>query len=148
VTLPRDTPRSTQQPVIDRLLASRAALLASAEPGPAAARALAAATDDALSALAATATGAPRERWALIALGGYCAGRLLPGSDLDLLVACEAKPGAVKPFAEAIFHVNQLLDLPLQHFADGNAGPLRHDLGDILLIHFFLQELLVGLQLG
>lgn len=99
-----DASRSTRRPVIDRLLASREALLAEVAPSPASAGALARLADDAVRTLADSASGSPGAPWAAIALGGYGAERLLPGSDLDLLILSDAPPSRVKPFAEAVFY--------------------------------------------
>ena len=80
--------RPARQPVIDRLLASRDALLRGARrrarrgarAGRAHGRGGRARSRDG-------GTGSPAVRGRSIALGGYGAGRLLPGSDLDLLIA-------------------------------------------------------------
>ena len=100
-----DTPSGKRQPVvIDRLLSSRAEVLASAEPGLDAARRLAALADEAIAALAMNAAAAPPAAWSVIALGGYGSGRMLPGSDVDLLIVCDAPAKRVKPFAETVFY--------------------------------------------
>jgi [protein-PII] uridylyltransferase len=75
---------------VDAYLRERDALLARATPGLAAARELSDLTDKAVSALAETALSALRKPWALLALGGYGARRLHPGSDLDVLVVTDA----------------------------------------------------------
>ena len=49
---------------------------------------------------------------------------------------------------EALLHRDQLLDLALHHARDGHAGPLADDLGDVFLVHLFLEHLLVLLELG
>src|SRR5215211_8282565 len=38
------------------------------------------------------------------------------------------------PLVQALLHVDQLLDLALEHAGDGDAGPLRHDLGDLVRV--------------
>ncbi len=108
------TPPARRQPVIDRLLASRRSLLAEAEPSLASARALAALADDAVSELASAAADPPGA-WAVIALGGYGAGRLLPNSDLDLLIVSDAPRGRIRPFAEAVFYPLWDSGLPVGH---------------------------------
>lgn len=89
---------------MESYLAARAALLASAEPGLAAANRLAALTDEAVRALARAASSRFSGRFALAALGGWGAGALLPNSDLDLLVLSDATAGELKPFVEAMLY--------------------------------------------
>ncbi len=85
-------------------LASRAALIEEAAPGTAAAEALAELTDEAVSALAETAFAGVRQRWAVIATGGYGARRLLPYSDVDLLVVTDTAPAALRPAIERLLY--------------------------------------------
>ncbi len=73
------------QPV-QRLVEARSELIAGAQPGADAAEALTKITDEAVSALAETAFAGLRGRWAVLATGSYGARRLLPYSDIDLLV--------------------------------------------------------------
>lgn len=78
-------------------LEQRAALIASATPGSHAARALSDLTDRAVSGLAETALSQLRSPWAVLALGGWGARRLLPHSDLDLLVVTDAPASELRP---------------------------------------------------
>ena len=48
---------------------------------------------------------------------------------------------------QALFHLEQLLDLAFHQAADGNAGPLADDFGDVFFVHFFLEHALGLLQL-
>src|SRR3990172_3839855 len=45
--------------------------------------------------------------------------------------------------AQPFLHVQELLDLAFKHPAHGDAGPFRHDLGNVLFIHLFFQYLLL-----
>lgn len=92
---------------IERYLEQREALIQAAVPGTASARQLARLTDEALRSMAEEAASShlpQRVCWSLLALGGYGAGALLPGSDLDLLVVSKASPATIKPFIEALLY--------------------------------------------
>jgi [protein-PII] uridylyltransferase len=77
-------------------LRERETLIASATPGPEAARGLSDLSDRAVSALAETALSVLGTPWVVLALGGWGAGRLLPHSDLDLLVIADAPPARLR----------------------------------------------------
>ncbi|HEY3318296.1 MAG TPA: ACT domain-containing protein [Coriobacteriia bacterium] len=123
MTPSHDIRSSPKQPVIDRLLASRASLLAEAPPSLASARALADLADAAVTELAAG-VELPGS-WAVVALGGYGARRLLPASDLDLLIVSDAPPGRVKPLAEAVFYPLWDSGLPVGHQVRSRKEHLR-----------------------
>lgn len=126
-----DHERREQPVVIDRLLALRSALLESATPGLDAARRLAALADDAIAALAEDTTAAPPAPWTVIALGGYGSGRMLPGSDFDLLIVCDAPAARVKPFAETVFYPLWDSGLPVGHQVRSRKEHHRACAGDL-----------------
>ncbi|MDO8915499.1 MAG: HD domain-containing protein [Coriobacteriia bacterium] len=90
--------------VIARYLDRRFALLSSVAPGGAAARSLSDLTDSAVAAIAETALSSLRTPWALLAVGGWGSRRLLPGSDLDLLVITDAPASELKPALEKVLY--------------------------------------------
>ncbi|NTU72498.1 MAG: HD domain-containing protein, partial [Coriobacteriia bacterium] len=85
-------------------LAARQVLLAGATPGIEAARELSKLTDEAVRELARAASSHVHGRLAIVALGGWGAGALLPGSDLDILVLADGPSSRVKPFVEAVLY--------------------------------------------
>lgn len=89
---------------MDDYLARREALVASAEPGLAAAHELSSLTDAAVRELANATSAQSGGRFALVALGGWGAGAMLPSSDLDILVLSDAPPERLKPFVEAVLY--------------------------------------------
>ena len=85
-------------------LREREALVASAIPEADAARRLSELTDSAVSALAEAALSRLSRPWALLALGGWGARRLLPLSDLDLLVVTDAAASELKPAISEVLY--------------------------------------------
>ncbi|TDB39667.1 MAG: ACT domain-containing protein [Actinobacteria bacterium] len=85
-------------------IARRVDLIDSAEPGTAATRALSDLTDEAVSALAETAFASCGIRWGLLALGAYGSQRLLPFSDLDLVVIVASDPHGAREPVQALLY--------------------------------------------
>ncbi len=85
-------------------LAARETLISSATPSVDAARALAALTDDAVRELTRAASSRSVGRVAVVALGGWGSGALLPSSDLDLLLLSDSSAEKLKPFVEAVLY--------------------------------------------
>lgn len=91
-------------PDVAGFLREREDLIASAMPGTMATRELSDATDRAVSALAEAALSRLPATWTVLALGGWGARRLLPHSDLDLLVVTDASAAELKPvLAEVLY---------------------------------------------
>lgn len=85
-------------------LAQRAVFLAGAIPGRESARRLAEMTDGAVAELAQAASPHITRRWAVVALGSWGAGQLLPASDLDILILTESRSRGVRRFAESMLY--------------------------------------------
>jgi hypothetical protein len=49
---------------------------------------------------------------------------------------------------EAIFHLEQFLDLAFEHLRDRDAGPFGDHFGDVFGVDLFFEHLLIFLQLG
>src|SRR3989304_1418358 len=63
--------------------------------------------------------------------------------------SARASPASPPPsLAQPRFHLHELLDLGLQEPRDGDAGPLGHGLGHVLLVHLLLEHLAALADLG
>ena len=51
------------------------------------------------------------------------------------------------PLVQLVLHADELLHLALHEARHRDAGPLRHDLGDVLLVDLFLQHRVTALEL-
>lgn len=112
-------------------VANRERLIATMPPGDEAARALSALTDRAVADLV-RAAPQPPGRFTVCALGGWGAGGLLPGSDLDLLVLTTARERDLEPFLQAVLYplwdagltVGHIVRSPREHRAACRSGEL------------------------
>lgn len=116
---------------VEAYLRERDALLARATPGLAAARQLSDLTDKAVSALAETALSALRKPWAVLALGGYGARRLHPGSDLDLLVVTDAAADELSRALKGVLYPLWDAGLAIGHQVRSRRDHLRACRGDL-----------------
>ncbi|MDR3685879.1 MAG: HD domain-containing protein [Coriobacteriia bacterium] len=111
---------------MESYLSQRQALISSAQPGVAAARELAALTDEAVRELARAASSATGGgRFALAALGGWGSGAMLPTSDLDILVLSDADERKLKPLVEAVLYPLWDAGLHVGHQVRTPRGQLR-----------------------
>ena len=93
----------TTEPLAEFMI-RRAALIESVTPGTAATRTLSDLTDEAVSALAEAAFASFDAPWSLLALGAYGSRRLLPFSDLDLLVVVGSDPRSARDCVQALMY--------------------------------------------
>ena len=91
-------------PGVAGFLRERTSLIASATPGPEAACGLSDLSDRAVSALAEAALSTLSSPWVVLALGGWGARRLLPRSDLDLLIVADSPPAQLRAALRAVLY--------------------------------------------
>ncbi|MDO8950118.1 MAG: hypothetical protein Q7V61_06325 [Actinomycetota bacterium] len=89
---------------LGEFLVERRRMLASSIPGTAATKLLSDITDQAVSALAEAAFASLPDRWAVLALGAYGSRRLLPFSDIDLLVITDARASKLREPVAALLY--------------------------------------------
>lgn len=106
-------------------LDARRDLIAGAEPGLAAARALSDLTDGIVSTLAEVALSPLGCPWAVCALGGWGASRLLPGSDIDLLVVTDAPAAGLREALKGVLYPLWDAKLEVGHQVRSRAEHLR-----------------------
>ena len=105
-------------------VAAREVFLGSSEPSLASARHLAAVTDAAVRDLAQAAAAHFSGRFALVALGAWGSGALLPASDLDILVLSDAPANKLKRFVEEVLNPLRDSGLPVGHQVRSPRGQL------------------------
>jgi len=130
---------------LDGYLARRESLIATAAPGGAAAQELSDLTDEAVSALAGAASSTADAPFAVFALGGYGARRLLPHSDIDLLVVTRGTGPEARSVAEALFYPLWDSGLEIGHQVRGpkeQAASVRDDINN--LTAFLSARLIAG----
>lgn len=119
-------------------VARRNALLASAAPGTDVARALSDLTDGVVSALAGAASSAVRTPFCVFALGGYGARRLLPHSDIDLLIVTDTGNGAAQELVRALLYPLWDAGLTVGHQVRRPADQARMMAEDVEVLTSFL----------
>jgi len=118
--------------------ARRETLIAEAVPGTEAARALSDLTDEAVLALARAASSGLRRPFALFALGGYGARRLLPGSDVDLLVVSDGSPDDLETLVRGVIYPLWDAGLDVGHQVRTPSGQVDAVRADITVATSFL----------
>lgn len=118
--------------------ARRETLIAEAVPGTEAARALSDLTDEAVLALARAASSGLRRPFALFALGGYGARRLLPGSDVDLLVVSDGSSDDLETLVRGVIYPLWDAGLDVGHQVRTPSGQVDAVRADITVATSFL----------
>ncbi len=140
-------PRANGMPAGDPLewyTARRAAILATAVPGSAAARELSELTDEAVLALVGAATAHAGPPFAVFALGGYGARRLLPGSDIDLLIISGDDTRHLEPLLRALLYPLWDTGADVGHQVRTRTGQIRAVGADLTVATAFLTARSVG----
>jgi [protein-PII] uridylyltransferase len=101
---PRLGLRADPDPILERYLEERDRLLSRAEPGLRAAEELSRLTDGLVEDLTAAAASRLGTAFAIVALGGWGAGRLLPGSDIDILIVGETGGRSLASIADDLLY--------------------------------------------
>lgn len=122
----------------------RETLIAEAVPGTEAARALSDLTDEAVLSLAGTASSGLRRPFALFALGGYGARRLLPGSDVDLLVVSDGSAGDFEALVRGVIYPLWDSGLDVGHQVRTPSGQVDAVRADITVATSFLTARLIA----
>lgn len=133
-----------QGALIDAYLAGRSRLIAAAGPGTLAARELSDLTDEAIAAHAAVASARVGVPFVLFALGGYGAQRLLPGSDLDLLIVSAGTLTELEPIVREVVYPLWNAGLTVGHQVRSPASQLAAVRDDIQNATAFLTARILG----
>ena len=116
---------------VDGFLREREAMIGSAAPGARSARRLSDLTDGAVSALAETALARLSAPWAVIALGGWGARRLLPLSDLDILIVTDGRDAGLEAALKDVLYPLWDAGLDVGHQVRARRDHLRMSRSDI-----------------
>lgn len=118
----------------------RETLIAEAVPGTESARALSDLTDEAVLGLTRAASAGIRRPFAIFALGGYGARRLLPRSDVDLLVVSDSTAADLETLVRGVIYPLWDAGLDVGHQVRTRSGQVVAVRGDITVATSFLSS--------
>ncbi len=124
----------TPPEAVGRYMRERRALIETADPGPESARQLSMLTDRVVVELADASLRTLTGHWAVLAVGGWGAGRLLPGSDLDLLVLADCPPEHLRPALERMLYPLWDAGLDVGHQVRTRSDHLRSIRRDLITL--------------
>lgn len=122
----------------------RETLIAEAAPGTEAARALSDLTDEAVLELTRAASSGVRRPFAVFALGGYGARRLLPRSDVDLLVVSDSTSADLEVLVRGVIYPLWDAGLDVGHQVRTRSGQAVAVRSDLTVATSFLSSRLIA----